>query len=172
MVPTAFMMLEALPLTPNGKIDRRSLPAPDTSRPELDKAFVLPRTPVEAKLAQLWAEFLGIEQVGIYDNFFKLGGDSIVAIQIIAKANQASLKLTTKQLFQHQTIAQLASVAVLKQEIPAAQETITSVQALLSSKDHCQSSEAKGFTTSDFPEAHLSQKELDRFLAKLNQKKQ
>jgi amino acid adenylation domain-containing protein/non-ribosomal peptide synthase protein (TIGR01720 family) len=125
MVPTAFVMLEALPLTPNGKVDRRALPAPDASRPELDKAFVAPRTPTEVKLAQIWAEFLGVEQIGIYDNFFELGGDSIIAIQIIVRANQAGLQLTTKQLFQHQTIAQLASVAAIKQTIHAEQGLVT-----------------------------------------------
>ncbi|RCJ42320.1 non-ribosomal peptide synthetase [Nostoc minutum NIES-26] len=117
MVPAAFVMLEALPLMPNGKVNRQALPAPDTSRPELEKAFAAPRTPAEVKLAEIWAEFLNVEQVGIDDNFFELGGDSIIAIQIITKANQAGLKLTNKQLFQHQTIAELAARAVPKSTI-------------------------------------------------------
>ncbi|MDZ8228270.1 condensation domain-containing protein, partial [Nostoc sp. ChiVER01] len=115
--PAAFVMLEALPLTPNGKVNRKALPAPDTSRPELEKAFAAPRTPAEVKLAEIWAEFLNVEQVGIDDNFFELGGDSIIAIQIITRANQAGLKLTNKQLFQHQTIAELAARAVPKSTI-------------------------------------------------------
>lgn len=111
MVPAAFVMLESLPLTPNGKVDRKALPPPDRDRPELEEAFAAPRTAIEKILAEIWAQVLGLEQVGIDDNFFELGGDSILSIQVISKANQAGLQLTPKQLFQHQTIAQLATVA-------------------------------------------------------------
>ncbi|MEG4350111.1 amino acid adenylation domain-containing protein [Microcoleus sp. LAD1_D3] len=111
MVPSAFVLLEKLPLTPNGKIDRKALPAPDRDRPELEEAFATPSTAIEKILAEIWAQVLGLEQVGIDDNFFELGGDSILSIQVISKANQAGLRLTPKQLFQHQTIAQLAAVA-------------------------------------------------------------
>ncbi|MEG5016670.1 MULTISPECIES: amino acid adenylation domain-containing protein [unclassified Microcoleus] len=111
MVPAAFMTLESLPLTPNGKVDRKALPAPDRDRPELEEAFAAPSTAIEKILAEIWAQVLGLEQVGIDDNFFELGGDSILSIQVISKANQAGLRLTPKQLFQHQTIAQLAAVA-------------------------------------------------------------
>ncbi|WP_445300994.1 amino acid adenylation domain-containing protein [Microcoleus sp. C2D2] len=110
MVPAAFVMLESLPLTPNGKLDRKALPAPDRDRPELEEAFAAPSTAIEKTLAEIWAQVLGLEQVGIDDNFFELGGDSILSIQVISKANQAGLRLTPKQLFQHQTIAQLAAV--------------------------------------------------------------
>lgn len=111
MVPAAFVMLESLPLTPNGKVDRKALPAPDRDRPELKEAFAAPSTAIEKILAEIWAQVLGLEQVGIDDNFFELGGDSILSIQVISKANRAGLKLTPKQLFQHQTIAQLAAIA-------------------------------------------------------------
>ncbi|MEG4440289.1 amino acid adenylation domain-containing protein [Microcoleus sp. AT9_B5] len=111
MVPAAFVMLEALPLTNNGKVDRKALPAPDRDRPELEEAFAAPSTAIEKILAEIWAQVLGLEQVGIDDNFFELGGDSILSIQVISKANQAGLRLTPKQLFQNQTIAQLAAVA-------------------------------------------------------------
>ncbi|WP_445305063.1 amino acid adenylation domain-containing protein [Microcoleus sp. Pol12B4] len=110
MVPAAFVMLESLPLTPNGKVDRKALPAPDRDRPELEEALAAPSTAIEKILAEIWAQVLGLEQVGIDDNFFELGGDSILSIQVISKANQAGLRLTPKQLFQHQTIAQLAAV--------------------------------------------------------------
>jgi ubiquinone/menaquinone biosynthesis C-methylase UbiE/aryl carrier-like protein len=110
MVPATFVLLDALPLLPNGKLDRAALPAPDAIRPENARRFVLPRTPAEAILARIWADLLGMEQVGIHDNFFELGGDSILSIQIIARANQAGLRLTPRQLFQHQTIAELAAV--------------------------------------------------------------
>ncbi|MEG5160088.1 amino acid adenylation domain-containing protein [Microcoleus sp. AT3-A2] len=111
MVPAVFVTLESLPLTPNGKIDRKALPAPERDRPELEEAFAAPRTAIEKILAEIWAQVLGLEQVGIDDNFFELGGDSILSIQVISKANRAGLQLTPKQLFQHQTIAQLAAVA-------------------------------------------------------------
>ncbi|WP_414584328.1 amino acid adenylation domain-containing protein [Scytonema sp. PCC 10023] len=108
MVPAAFVMLDALPLTPNGKVDRFALPVPSKARPELEKAFVAPRTPQEQTLAQVWAEVLDIEQVGIHDNFFELGGDSIRSIQVLARATAKGLSFSLAQIFQHQTIESLA----------------------------------------------------------------
>jgi amino acid adenylation domain-containing protein/non-ribosomal peptide synthase protein (TIGR01720 family) len=127
MVPSAFMILESLPLTPNGKIDRRSLPAPETDRADLDTSYVSPRNSIEAALVAIWAEVLGVEQVGIDDNFFELGGDSILSIQVVAKANQQRLRITPKQVFQHQTIAELAAVVekVDLQTIVAEQAVVT-----------------------------------------------
>ena len=110
MMPSAFVMLDSLPLTPNGKVDRRALPEPE-GRVQLSNSFVAPRTQIEQMLTRIWCEVLNLEQVGIHDNFFELGGDSILSIQIVAKANQAGLQLTTKQMFGHQTIAELAAVA-------------------------------------------------------------
>ncbi|MEH2149874.1 amino acid adenylation domain-containing protein [Nostoc sp.] len=109
MIPSAIVTLESLPLTPNGKIDRRALPAPE-ARTGIESSLVAPRTPIEEKLAQIWAQVLRVEQIGIHDNFFELGGDSILSIQIISRANVAGIKLTVKQLFANQTIAQLATV--------------------------------------------------------------
>ncbi|RKH63065.1 amino acid adenylation domain-containing protein, partial [Corallococcus llansteffanensis] len=109
MVPAALMALEALPLTSNGKVDRRALPAPE-SRPELPQRYVAPRTPLEARLADVWAKVLGLTSVGVEDNFFALGGDSISSLQVVARARQAGLRVTPKQLFQHQTVALLAQV--------------------------------------------------------------
>jgi len=109
MVPSQFIGLEALPLTPNGKVDRRALPAPDRQRPSLERAFVAPRTPSEGMLASVWAEVLGVEQVGIHDNFFALGGDSIRSIRVLAKAQERGLRFSLQQLFQHQTVAELAA---------------------------------------------------------------
>ena len=119
MIPSAFVPLPAMPLTPNGKIDKRALPAPLGARPELGDAFVAPRSPVEALLAEIWAQVLGIPGVGAHDNFFALGGDSILAIQVISKAKQGGLGLSVRQIFQHQTIASLASAVV---STPAARE--------------------------------------------------
>jgi amino acid adenylation domain-containing protein/non-ribosomal peptide synthase protein (TIGR01720 family) len=110
MLPSQFVFLKALPLTANGKIDKKALPAPNAVKPELQAAFVAPRTPVEIALAKIWAELLNLEQVSIHDNFFELGGDSIISIQAIAKANQVGLRLTPKQIFEYQTIARLALV--------------------------------------------------------------
>ena len=110
MTPSAFVFLNRLPLTANGKLDRGALPAPDESRPDGANVFVAPRNAIEQMLAKIWSSVLGIERVGVHDNFFDLGGDSILSIQIIARANQAGLVLSPRQLFQHQTISELATV--------------------------------------------------------------
>jgi amino acid adenylation domain-containing protein/non-ribosomal peptide synthase protein (TIGR01720 family) len=111
MMPSNFITLDALPLTPSsGKVDRRKLSLlPVTGVSE--KAFVAPNTPNEKRLAEIWIELLDLEKVGIHDNFFEVGGDSIVSIQVISRAKQQGLSLTPKQIFQYQTIAELAQVA-------------------------------------------------------------
>ncbi|WP_375497255.1 amino acid adenylation domain-containing protein [uncultured Nostoc sp.] len=129
MVPAAFVILSALPLTPNGKVDRKALPTPDTARPE-DKELVAPRNYIEAKLTEIWAGVLGVDKVGIFDNFFELGGDSILGIVVITRANQAGLKLGVKQLFQAQTVAGLASLAVTKKVNQTEQGLITGLASL------------------------------------------
>ncbi len=111
MVPSAFVPLEALPLSPSGKLDRRALPAPARGRAGSGDAFVAPRNELERRLAEIWAGVLGLERVGAHERFFELGGDSILALQVIARARQAGLHLTVRQLFQHQTVAELALVA-------------------------------------------------------------
>ncbi|MCA1702077.1 MAG: condensation domain-containing protein, partial [Actinobacteria bacterium] len=109
MLPSAFVELDQLPLNSSGKVDRRALPAPDGSqRPESE--YVAPRTATEQELARIWAQVLGVERVGVEDNFFELGGDSILSIQVVSRARQAGLRLNTKDLFLHQTIASLALV--------------------------------------------------------------
>jgi amino acid adenylation domain-containing protein/non-ribosomal peptide synthase protein (TIGR01720 family) len=123
MAPSSFVFLKTLPLTPNGKIDRDALPPPQMDGGE--KQFAPPRTPVEAELSRIWTTVLGLQQVSINDNFFELGGDSILAIQIIARANQAGMSLEPRQIFQHQTIAELAAVAKDGLRTEAEQETVT-----------------------------------------------
>jgi len=108
MVPAAFVMLERLPLTENGKVDRRALPAPGEMRPDLEVAFVPPRTFVEEVLADAWAEVLGLNQVGVDDNFFELGGDSIRSIQVLTKTQKRGVSFSLQQLFEYQTVRQLA----------------------------------------------------------------
>ncbi|WP_201376287.1 non-ribosomal peptide synthase/polyketide synthase [Ktedonobacter robiniae] len=125
MVPSSFLFLSALPLTPNGKVDRKALPAPNSERPELEEQFVAPRNAMEQKLAEIWTEVLGQPRVGIHDNFFALGGDSILSIQIIARAKQVGIHLQPRQLFLHQSIAQLANVAQLREIYEAQQTPVT-----------------------------------------------
>ncbi len=107
MVPAAFLFLPRFPLLPSGKVDRRALPALDPSRS--DRAVVPPRNPVEEQLARIWAEVLHVERVGVHDNFFELGGDSISSIQVVARAYKLEMHLSPKDLFDHPTLAALAS---------------------------------------------------------------
>ncbi|WP_226341228.1 non-ribosomal peptide synthetase [Gemmobacter serpentinus] len=105
MVPAAFVALEALPLTANGKVDRAALPAPQAEAPP---DYTAPRTPREAALAVIWAEVLGRDRIGIHDNFFASGGDSMRAVTLAARARDQGLRLSLGSLFRHQTIAALA----------------------------------------------------------------
>lgn len=129
MIPASFTFLEALPITPNGKVDRRTLPVPEFESDE-STGFVSPHTHTQEVLAKIWRDVLLLKQVGIHDNFFELGGDSIISMQIIAKANQAGLKLTPKQLFQHQTIAELATVAGIINSVQSEQNLVTGIVPL------------------------------------------
>jgi len=123
MIPSAFVFLDSLPLTANGKLDQRALPAPE--RDSRESSYLAPRTPTETLLATIWQEVLGLPQVGVQDNFFSLGGDSILSIQIVSRANRAGIGLTVKQLFQHQTVAELARVAPERQAVHAEQGTLS-----------------------------------------------
>ena len=116
LVPAQILMLERLPLTANGKLDKRALPRPGVVK----QRYTAPVGEIEEKLAAVWADVLKLEQVGSTDNFFELGGDSILSLQIIARAKRQGVKLSPKQLFEKQTIGQLASVAKLIQKKPAA----------------------------------------------------
>ncbi|MBD2772939.1 non-ribosomal peptide synthetase [Iningainema tapete] len=110
MIPSAFVMLEALPLTPNGKIDRRALPAPDLQK-ELEQSFVAPRTATEEMLADIWAEVLKIEQVGVEDNFFSLGGHSLLVTSVMSRIQEVfAIELPLRHLFEAPTIASLSQV--------------------------------------------------------------
>jgi amino acid adenylation domain-containing protein len=110
MIPSAFVTLEALPLTPHGKVDRRALPEPERSRAELGAAPLAARTAVEETLAGVWQDVLKVERVGVRDDFFGLGGDSILCIQIIARLSRVGIRLTPKQMFEHPTVAGLAEL--------------------------------------------------------------
>ncbi|HZF11846.1 MAG TPA: amino acid adenylation domain-containing protein [Thermoanaerobaculia bacterium] len=117
LIPAAFVRIAAIPLTGNGKVDRRALAARAGEGMELaggatgeaGEGAVAPRTPVEAVLVEIWQRVLGRSRVGVHDNFFDLGGDSLLAIQMVSRASQAGLRTSVRQLFQHQTIAELAA---------------------------------------------------------------
>jgi non-ribosomal peptide synthase protein (TIGR01720 family) len=126
MLPSAIVLLDALPLTSNGKIDRHGLPLPGAIPAEARRELVPPATPTEQALAAIWSQVLGTEAIGIHDNFFELGGDSILSLQIISRANRAGLRLTPRQIFQHQTVAELAA-----QIEPAAREEGATVTVAL-----------------------------------------
>jgi amino acid adenylation domain-containing protein len=108
MVPAVLMAMRALPLTANGKVDRRALPPPSSVRPDLEREYVPPRTPLEEQLATVWSEVLGIERIGIHDSFFALGGDSIRSVRVVALLKERGLEISVESLFRHQTIADLA----------------------------------------------------------------
>ncbi|HEU4326675.1 MAG TPA: amino acid adenylation domain-containing protein [Roseiflexaceae bacterium] len=107
MLPAAFVLLERLPLTVNGKLDRAALPAPSGLREQHEQDLTPPRTPAEATMAEIWAQVLQLDRVGIHDHFFALGGDSIRSVQVLARARERGLPFSLPQLFQHPTVAGL-----------------------------------------------------------------
>lgn len=157
MIPSAFVTLETLPLTPNGKLDHRALPEPNL-RGEIELNFVAPRNLEEEILATIWSQVLRVEPVGIYDNFFELGGDSILTIQIITRARKAGLELTPKQLFTHQNIAELATVATRVTESKIEPEIVNPPPPEADTGD---------YTAQDFPLLEIDQIELEQILAQL-----
>jgi len=117
MVPSAFVTLEALPLTPSGKVDRRALPAPDGTRPELETAYVSPRSEAERTIAAIWEEVLRVEQVGVNDNFFDLGGHSLLVVQVHSRLmGTFKREFPMTDMFRHTTVAGLAQYLSQVQE--------------------------------------------------------
>ncbi|PAD62256.1 hypothetical protein CHH79_18835, partial [Bacillus siamensis] len=107
MVPAFWVEMDELPVTANGKIDKKALPAPDIEAGSA--AYKAPETEMETLLSDIWQEVLGLDQIGVSDNFFTLGGDSIKGIQMASRLNQHGYKLEMKDLFQHPTIEELVS---------------------------------------------------------------
>jgi len=108
MMPSAFVFLNKLPKTPSGKIDRRALPKPDQSRPDIGTLYMEPKTPTEKIIAKLWSSLLRIDKVGVNDNFFDLGGNSLLALQFIAKLRlEHSMEVPVVKLYQHPNIQAL-----------------------------------------------------------------
>jgi acyl-coenzyme A synthetase/AMP-(fatty) acid ligase len=133
MVPAVFVELAELPLSPNGKVDRRALPRQEVM-PDMVR-FEAPRDEVEARLAEIWSELLQVERVGIHDGFFTLGGDSILALQMVRLAHADGLRLTPQQVFQHQTIAGLGTVAIREEGAATAGEAAALLDEPLSADD-------------------------------------
>jgi amino acid adenylation domain-containing protein len=158
MVPSAFVRLDALPVTVNGKVDRKAFPAPSRERPALERGFAAARTPAEKLLTRIWAEVLKLERVGINDNFFDLGGDSILGTQILARATKAGLRVTAKQLFQFQTVARWAEAININNE---AKSTEVKLHRSLVVND--------GSSPSSPPGTRLNQNDVNKVLAQINQ---
>ena len=129
MVPSIFVTLENLPLTPNGKVDRKALPAPD-GEISRQHEYVAPRTAIEQTLTNIWQELLLKQKVSIHDNFFEIGGDSILSIQVVSRAKNSAIQITPKQIFLYQTIAELAKVANTTVSAEYKQGVVTGVAPL------------------------------------------
>jgi len=144
MIPATFVILDALPLTPNRKIDRRALPKPDNSRPELENAFIPAHTPIEQTLSEIWSEVLNINSVGIHDKFLELGGNSLMAMQVIARVLKAfQVKLSPKFLFEAPTVAEMAAVIVQNLSKNVEKEEL---DQLLADLEKLSNNEANNFT--------------------------
>lgn len=118
MVPSVMIFVDAFPLTSNGKIDRKRLPQPDGDRSNLGSRYVEPRDGVERAFCEVWSRVLGLERIGIHDNFFALGGDSLRAVQAVAQAREIGLPTSLSQLFELQTVAELASAMTSEDAVP------------------------------------------------------
>ncbi len=109
MIPAAFVVLEEFPLTPNGKVDRKALPAPEESTAEAEREIAPPSNETERRLLEIWQQVLGLREIGVTDDIFELGGDSILIFQISTRATRAGLALTPAQIFRHRSIAAIAA---------------------------------------------------------------
>ena len=124
MVPSSFQVLDSLPLTRTGKVDRGALPAPGPERPDLDSPFVRPRNSTEETLVSIWADLLGLANVGVEDDFFELGGNSLVAMRAVSRIRDAlRVELPLRRLFESATVAKLARW--IEASAPAAADLLT-----------------------------------------------
>jgi amino acid adenylation domain-containing protein len=135
MVPTAFIILEALPLTPNGKVDRKALPRAEM-RPELEVAYVMPQTEVEQSIASVWQKALNLEKIGIHDNFFEIGGHSLLLVTVHSQLREIfKTDLSTLDLFRYPTISSLADYLTSKNQTTSLQETDIPTEKILDGKN-------------------------------------
>ena len=127
MIPSVYVLLDSMPIMPNGKVNRRNLPVPDVERPSIDTDYVAPRTPVEERMANIWADMLQLEGVGIYDDFFAdLGGHSLLATQLMSRIRTSfGVDLSLRRLFETPTVAALTeAVSQLQPTLSGESETI------------------------------------------------
>jgi amino acid adenylation domain-containing protein len=133
MIPSSFIFLDTMPLTPNGKIDRKVLPAPGNTRPNILEAFAAARTPLEEMMATIWREILEIEKVGIHDNFFSLGGHSLLAAQVVNRVHDTfNVELPLRVFFETPTVAAFAAYVAQSQMREADDTTLSAALAELS----------------------------------------
>jgi non-ribosomal peptide synthase protein (TIGR01720 family) len=133
-VPSQFVWMKALPINTNGKVDRQALPKPKYNLRELITDYIPPVSKTEEVLVALWSKLLGVKEVGTSDNFFDLGGDSIVNIQIVAAAREKGIDITPQQIFDCPTISELSAVAGLVSQVTAQQSLVTGDLPLLPSQ--------------------------------------
>ncbi|SDK20931.1 non-ribosomal peptide synthetase [Pseudomonas indica] len=157
MVPAAFVHLAALPHTPNGKLDLNALPDPDRLV-AASAAYVAPRNELEAALADICQQVLKRERIGVQDNFFQIGGDSILSLQIVSRANQQGIRLSAKQIFESETIERMAQVAT--RGVPASEAPAVCAAAPEDART--------ARTAADFPLAALDDEAFGDLLAELN----
>lgn len=136
MVPSAVVELDAVPLTANGKVDRDRLPTPDDRRTSSDDGGEPPASPAERRLAEIIAGVVGVAEIGRHDNFFEVGGDSILAIQVVARAQEAGMELTPYDLFAHPTAAALVEVVDTGRTVDAEQGEVTGPVPLTPAQRH------------------------------------
>jgi arthrofactin-type cyclic lipopeptide synthetase B len=137
MVPAAYVVMDALPLSPNGKLDRKALPAPDLAA-FTTSAFEPPQGEIEALIAAIWQQLLGLDRVGRTDNFFNLGGNSLLAIKLIERLRQRDLQVDIRSLFNTPTLAKLAQTITTgsRIEIPPNRIPNTASNEALAGEDH------------------------------------
>lgn len=155
MVPDAVVQLEKLPRLPNGKVDFQALPEPD-GQTDSNESYQPSSDETQQLLVNIWEEVLSFQPIGIHDNFFEIGGDSIVSIQIVAKAREAGLEITPDQLFENQTISELAMV-VKHSKIESPQDSVDQTSSSLDQNE--------------FADSGLSKKDLGLLFDQLNSKK-
>jgi acyl carrier protein len=144
MLPAFFVFLDSLPMTPNGKLDRKALPAPDQSRPELEEIYVAPRTALEEKLAKIWREVLKLETVGVHDNFFCLGGHSLLATQVVSRIRQSHrIELPLRTIFEAPTIEKMAAVITEHQARTLGQQDLDHILGELESMSDTEAKSVK-----------------------------
>ena len=147
MIPSAFVYLDALPTLPNGKLNRRELPAPGSARPDLGTVLVASRTPAERALLQVWADVLGLDEIGVHDNFLELGGDSLLAGQVISRViSEFRVDLPLRSLFRAPTVAEMA-LAITQRRAKAADQA--DIDRMLAELEALSNEEAQSLLADD-----------------------